>query len=135
MTATRPLNRFSRFSMPMMLAVDQGSIPSARSLGSAQQLSPAAAVIVLPRLDFSEKSTVNESRPRGMSSGAARPAYSPALTTAYPSMPLMVSCQSARVPFGRYAATAPAWSEYLGSMRHGDSWVVTNVWPSACQPS
>ena len=80
-TTVRPLTRLSRFSMPITLAVCQVSIPSERSLGSAQQLSATMAVMVLPREDLPEKSTVNESSPSGCSSGEASPAYAPTWTT------------------------------------------------------
>ena len=47
----------------------------------------------------------------------------------------MASFQSARLPQDRCAASAAAWSAYRGSTRQGVSWPVTNVLPSACQPS
>ena len=67
--------------MPITLAACQVSMASDRSLGSAQQLSATIAVIVLPRVDLPEMSTVNESSPSGCSSGDARPAYAPTWTT------------------------------------------------------
>ena len=81
MTTVRPLTRLSRFSTPITLAVCQLSIASDLSLGSAQQLSAAIAVIVLPRVDRPATSTMNESSPTGHSSGAASPAYTPTWAT------------------------------------------------------
>jgi hypothetical protein len=76
-TTVRALTRLRRFSIPITLAVCQVSIPSDLSLGSAQQLSATIAVMVLPRVDLLDKSTVNESSPSGCSSGEASPAYAP----------------------------------------------------------